>query len=117
VLEVCLSRTPNPRTRGSSQRCSNCGVAMELTLSNRTFKCTNCGFVAHRDYNSALNHLDDTVGLTGISTPVETTASASKHSDLDVSGVVEAGTICDNRSSMSLEAHGFIRGRMSHERI
>lgn len=53
----------NPRTKNSSKRCNNCGAEIEINLYDRTFRCTNCRLVIDRDYNSALNHLKDTVGL------------------------------------------------------
>ena len=40
----------------SSKTCSHCGfVKDELVLSERTFRCDNCGFALDRDYNSAIN--------------------------------------------------------------
>ena len=83
----------NPKTKGSSHRCSNCGTEVDMPLSKRKFSCPKCLNVLHRDHNSALNHIKDTVGLTGISTPVETSSSATEQSA--VSAVMEAGTICD----------------------
>jgi len=63
----------NPRTRGSSHRCSKCGFYLEdMPLCKRTFTCPNCLNVCHRDLNASINHIKDTVGLTEIYTPVET---------------------------------------------
>jgi putative transposase len=40
----------------SSKTCSCCGVVKEtLALSQREFKCDDCGFEAPRDVNAALN--------------------------------------------------------------
>lgn len=40
----------------SSKTCSCCGsIKSNLKLSDRTYVCFNCGFVADRDYNAALN--------------------------------------------------------------
>jgi putative transposase len=40
----------------STKRCSRCGaVKGEMPLSERTFKCEECGFEADRDLNAALN--------------------------------------------------------------
>jgi len=83
----------NPKTRGSSKRCSNCGVETKMTLSQRTFHCPICGFVCHRDKNSAINHIQDTEGHSEISTPVETPSLSSTFGK--VNGVVESGTIND----------------------
>jgi len=80
----------NPKTRGSSHRCSKCGFYVEdMPLSRKIFKCPKCGFVCHRDFNASNNHLKDTVGLTEISTPVNIEPLPSK---LKASLVVESGT-------------------------
>jgi putative transposase len=40
----------------SSKTCSNCGVIkQDLTLSDRTYKCKDCGFIIDRDLNAAIN--------------------------------------------------------------
>lgn len=40
----------------SSKICNNCGCKKEsLLLSERTFKCNNCGFEVDRDWNASLN--------------------------------------------------------------
>jgi len=39
--------------RGTTQICSQCGTEVRKELWDRTHKCT-CGFIAPRDYNSAL---------------------------------------------------------------
>jgi len=39
--------------RGTTQRCSKCGATVKKELCDREHKC-KCGFVAPRDYNSAL---------------------------------------------------------------
>ena len=38
----------------STKKCSYCGAEKKMSLSERTYKCS-CGFVANRDYNSAIN--------------------------------------------------------------
>ncbi|MBM7600881.1 putative transposase [Virgibacillus halotolerans] len=38
----------------STKRCSRCGAEKPMTLSERTYQCA-CGYVADRDYNSAIN--------------------------------------------------------------
>ncbi|MDO5688199.1 MAG: IS607 family element RNA-guided endonuclease TnpB [Pseudoscardovia radai] len=43
----------------SSKRCSNCGsVKAKLTLGERTYRCDECGYVADRDLNAAVNLRD-----------------------------------------------------------
>ena len=40
----------------SSKTCSSCGEKKtDLTLSDRIYKCDNCGFEIDRDINAALN--------------------------------------------------------------
>jgi putative transposase len=44
------------RWEPSSKRCSGCGwLDEELTLSDRTFRCQQCGLVLDRDLNAAIN--------------------------------------------------------------
>lgn len=52
----------------TSQDCSNCGEVIKKSLSQRTHKCSHCGFVLDRDWNAAINILElalRTVGHTG----------------------------------------------------
>lgn len=40
----------------SSKTCSGCGcIKKNLKLSDRTYKCDECGLVIDRDYNAAIN--------------------------------------------------------------
>jgi putative transposase len=39
----------------TSQECARCGSRVPKTLAAREHRCVNCGFVAHRDHNAALN--------------------------------------------------------------
>jgi hypothetical protein len=57
----------NPRTKGSTLRCFNCGKEVPKSLATRIHDSPFCGVKLHRDYNSSLEHLKDTVGLTGSS--------------------------------------------------
>ena len=41
-------------TKGTTQRCSQCQTIVPKELWQRTHECSNCGFTAARDYNSAL---------------------------------------------------------------
>ena len=44
------------RWEPSSKTCSWCGWEdCNLTLSDRIFRCKECGYVADRDYNAAIN--------------------------------------------------------------
>jgi len=40
--------------KGTTQRCSQCGEEVAKDLAERMHKCPICGFIAPRDYNSAL---------------------------------------------------------------
>ena len=43
----------------SSKTCHNCGhIKKDLKLSDRTYKCSECGYVADRDINASLNLRD-----------------------------------------------------------
>jgi putative transposase len=64
----------------TSQNCSTCGTTVKKSLSERTHQCSHCGTVLDRDHNAALNILAiglNRVGHTQISTPVESSTSAS----------------------------------------
>ena len=64
----------------TSQNCSTCGTIIKKSLSERTHQCSHCGTVLDRDHNAALNILAiglNRVGHTQISTPVESSTSAS----------------------------------------
>lgn len=45
-----------PRTYPSSKKCSCCGNKKKfLSLSERTYRCSNCGFTIDRDLNASIN--------------------------------------------------------------
>ena len=51
-----VSITQADRFFASSKTCSNCGhKKTDLTLSDRTYHCTGCGFECDRDLNAAIN--------------------------------------------------------------
>jgi putative transposase len=45
----------NPR--GTSQRCSGCGIVVAKALAERWHSCLHCGLSLHRDHNAAINVL------------------------------------------------------------
>ena len=54
----------------SSKTCHNCGyINRELTLNDREWICPHCGEVISRDYNAALNILDEGMRIIGCSSP------------------------------------------------
>ena len=53
----------------SSKKCHNCGyINKGLTLNDREWICPNCGELISRDYNAALNILDEGLRIIGSST-------------------------------------------------
>lgn len=51
--------------RGTSQRCSGCGVTVKKALAVRTHDCPHCGLVLDRDINAARNILSAGMALRG----------------------------------------------------
>jgi putative transposase len=49
----------------TTQDCSKCGHRERKTLATREHRCVNCGFIAHRDHNAALN-IKGRAGLSGM---------------------------------------------------
>ena len=53
--------TEAPQFFASSKTCSNCGYKKaDLTLSDRTYQCSECGFECDRDLNAAINLCPET---------------------------------------------------------
>ena len=53
----------------SSKTCHNCGyINKNLTLKDRQWVCPQCGEIIERDYNAALNILDEGLRIIGSST-------------------------------------------------
>jgi|SRR5690625_1063555 len=50
----------------STKQCSCCGAKKSMSLSERTYQCA-CGFVADRDYNSAINIRNEGLRLLALS--------------------------------------------------
>ncbi|EPY7847952.1 RNA-guided endonuclease InsQ/TnpB family protein [Campylobacter coli] len=64
----------------SSKTCSNCGCIKEnLSLSERTYHCNECGFTIDRDLNASINILN--LGLKKVAT-VTTTGTTLKNQSL-----------------------------------
>ena len=82
----------NPKN--TSRTCSKCGNIQDMPLANREFKCLKCGFVCHRDLNSAI--LVDRAGLVQISSLEENACGDTVRPPLlEKARVVEAGTILE----------------------
>ncbi len=69
----------------TSQQCSNCGEKVVKTLSTRTHDCPDCGYVADRDHNAAINIIKS--ALKQLSNTVwQTEINASGEIDLCLNG-------------------------------
>lgn len=54
----------------SSKRCNHCGyIYKELTLKDKQWVCPKCGSLIDRDYNAALNILEEGQRIIGLSSP------------------------------------------------
>jgi len=74
----------------SSKLCSACGSKKEdLELSDRIYKCANCGLVIDRDLNASINIRDykNTVRYTGINASGDEKFIKSTQEDLRCSSV------------------------------
>jgi len=62
------TRTQKVNPKYTTQRCSQCGHRHQVALSERTYRCPNCGYVAPRDYNSSKIILADGLDANGLRT-------------------------------------------------
>ena len=86
----------------SSKTCHNCGyVNKELTLNNRQWICPQCGAVVERDYNAALNILDEGLRIIGSSTAEFT--------------LVDYPTVDDRLSNEVLKSSGRLKQEVNNE--
>ena len=90
--EVALGgKLEKKNPRNTSRKCSKCGTLVDMPLWKRTFKCTNCKHIAHRDDNASDNIHNDTEGHSGIYTPVDIVPLCQRFAG--VSMIDESGTI------------------------
>lgn len=93
--------------RGTTNECSECGVATSKPLWVRKYSCSVCGHTKDRDLNAAKNILPR--GMTQIgagrseSTPVQTVLPTFTSFQVDAKHVVEAGSPWLDREECSLE--------------
>jgi putative transposase len=80
----------------SSKTCSFCGaIKADLKLSDRVFHCDSCGSIVDRDVNASRNLASlCTVGYAG-NHACGQTSSTSKDFNFGATGLVEAGTKCE----------------------
>ena len=62
----------------STKTCSGCSSVKETALRERVYKCENCGLVLDRDYNAALNLLEQIPVLDRELTPTESSPLGSR---------------------------------------
>lgn len=66
----------------SSKRCNHCGhVNKKLKLSDRVWTCPECGSIIDRDYNAALNIMEEGLRIIGLSSPEFTPADCPTMDD------------------------------------
>ena len=86
----------------SSKTCHNCGyINKSLTLNDRQWVCPQCGEVIERDYNAALNILDEGLKIIGSSTTELT--------------LVDYPTMDDRLSNEVLKSSGRLKQEVNNE--
>ena len=80
----------------SSKTCSRCGaIRDDLALSERTFVCFECGYIADRDYNAAQNILSEAHRRTTVSSTESHACghrSSGSHESVSETTMDETGT-------------------------
>ena len=88
----------------SSKTCHNCGyINKELKLSDRQWKCPQCGNMIERDYNAALNILAEGLRIIGSSTTEFT--------------LVDYPTMDDRLSNEALKSSGRLKQEVNNEQV
>jgi len=86
----------------SSKTCHNCGyINKNLTLNDRQWVCPQCGEVIERDYNAALNILDEGLRIIGCSTTEFT--------------LVDYPTVDDRLSNEALKSSSRLKQEVNNE--
>ena len=88
----------------SSKTCHNCGyINKKLILKDRQWICPQCGEVIERDYNAALNILDEGLRVIGSSTTEFT--------------LVDYPTMDDRLSNEALKSSGRLKQEVNNEQV
>ena len=86
----------------SSKTCHNCGyINKQLKVNGRQWVCAQCGAVIERDYNAALNILDEGLRIIGSSTAEFT--------------LVDYPTVDDRLSNEVLKSSGRLKQEVNNE--
>ena len=89
----------------SSKKCNHCGcINKELILSDRQWICPGCGSVIDRDYNAALNILEEGLRIIGSRTPESTLVDCPTMDDR----LGNKGLKSSDRLKQEIETHKFL---------
>ena len=96
----------------SSKTCHNCGyINKTLTLKDRQWVCPQCGEVIERDYNAALNILDEGLRIIGCST----SEFGAKQVCSCSATLVDYPTVDDRLSNEVLKSGGRLKQEVNNE--
>ena len=99
----------------SSKTCHNCGyINKSLTLNDRQWVCPQCGEVIERDYNAALNILDEGLRIIGCSTPEFTLVDYPTTERWQYRNVL---TVDDRLSNEVLKSSGRLKQEVNNEQV
>ena len=99
----------------SSKTCHNCGyINKSLTLKDRQWVCPQCGEVIERDYNAALNILDEGLRIIGSSTTEFTLVDYPTTERWQYRNVL---TVDDRLSNEVLKSSGRLKQEVNNEQI
>ena len=94
----------------SSKKCHNCGhINKSLTLNDRQWVCPNCGQTIERDYNAALNILDE--GLRILETTINVGRSTPEFT------LEDYPTVDEPNSNVMLKSSGRTKQEVNNEQV
>ncbi|WP_435078587.1 zinc ribbon domain-containing protein [Halococcus sp. AFM35] len=101
--------------KGTTKKCSRCGVATSKPFWVREHSCSRCGYTADRDANAAENVLQRGLSAIGMGYAESTLSETATATGTDVSPV-PASRIIEQRSPPSSARHGaWARGRVGRK--